>query len=70
MSCKKFLILGWIIKWAEVDEHDFKKKIRKFKNNSNIPKEWAQDLGRKIREKYSWLEVSKMYDEALGELLS
>ena len=58
------------MKWAEVNEEDFKTKIRKFKNSSSIPSEWAKDLGQKIRAKYSWSEISKMYDEALGELLS
>ena len=58
------------MKWAEVNESDFKKKIRKFRNNSSIPDEWAKDLGQKIRDKYSWLEVSKTYDKALGEILS
>ena len=58
------------MKWAEVSEKDFKAKLRKFRKNSTIPKEWAVDLGKKIRKNYSWKEISAAYDEALGDLLS
>lgn len=58
------------MKWAEVSEEDFKTKIRKFRKNNAIPKEWAADLGEKIRSNYSWKEISGIYDEALGDLLS
>ena len=56
--------------WAEVREDDFKKKIRKFYKSTSIPNEWAADLGKKIRENYSWKTISKIYDEVLGEILS
>ena len=58
------------MKWAEIDENDFKYKIRKFRNNSTIPLEWAKELGEKVREEYSWKNISSIYDDALGELLS
>ena len=58
------------MQWAEVKEEDFKKKLRKFRNNSKMPEEWAQDLGKKIRQNYSWPQITKTYDEHLGELLS
>ena len=57
------------MKWAEVREADFKKKIRKFRNASSTPKEWAQKTGEVIREKYSWKAICDAYDEALGDLL-
>ncbi len=58
------------MKWAEANEEDFKAKIRKFRHNPTIPEGWAKDLGQKIRAEYSWSEISKAYDKALGELLS
>ena len=57
-------------KWAQVDEKDFKQKLRKFRQNSNIPSDWAKQLSPKIIEKFSWKCISGVYDEALGELLS
>ena len=56
-------------KWAEVNEEDFKKKITKFKNSSTTPKEWAVELSRVVKEKYSFEAVSKAYDEAFKEYL-
>jgi len=56
-------------KWAEVSEEDFKKKLKKFRNSSQIPSEWAKELGRKIRQNYSQEAVQAIYDEKLGGLL-
>ena len=57
------------MKWAEVNEIDFKKKIRKFRNSSSTPQKWAVETGAIIREKYSWKEICNQYDRALGEIL-
>jgi glycosyltransferase involved in cell wall biosynthesis len=56
-------------KWAEVDEQDFKRKIGKFKESFNTPKEWAMDLQKKIHQKYSFSEISKQYKQILSEYL-
>ena len=56
-------------KWAEVDESDFKKKIKKFRNNSALPKKWADDLKLKICEKYSQKSIEMYYDNVFRELL-
>ena len=58
------------MQWAEVDEIDLKKKMRKFRNSSRIPKEWAVETGKAVREEYSWKKVCEKYDAALGEILS
>lgn len=58
------------MKWAEVNEADFKRKIRKFRQNSSMPNEWAKELGKKLRKKFDWKEISKFYDDALGDILS
>jgi len=53
-------------KWAYPDEDNFKRKIKKFKESSSTPKQWAVDLQTKIVEKYSFQSVSKVYDDVLG----
>jgi glycosyltransferase involved in cell wall biosynthesis len=55
-------------KWAEPLEEDFKRKVAKFKSSSTIPKEWAVDLSSKLKEKYSFDEISKQYDRILGNI--
>lgn len=56
-------------RWAEVNEVDFKKKVRKFKNSPAIPSGWASDLQKKILELYSFEAISRRYDEVLGDVL-
>jgi glycosyltransferase involved in cell wall biosynthesis len=56
-------------KWAEVDEKDFKRRLRKFRNSSSIPKEWAIDLGKKIRSSYCRESNIAKWDETFGALL-
>ena len=56
-------------KWAFANEKDAKKKMRKFVDSQEVPKQWALNLGEKIREKYSFESISKQYDNELGDLL-
>jgi len=56
-------------KWAFANEKDAKKKMRKFVDSQEVPKQWAVNLGEKIREKYSFESISKQYDNELGDLL-
>lgn len=56
-------------RWAETDEEDFKKRIQKFRDSSVVPKEWAKDLGKIIREKYSFDSIYKQYDDQFGNVL-
>lgn len=56
-------------KWAFANEKDAKKKMRKFVDSQEVPKQWALNLGKKIREKYSFESISKQYDNELGDLL-
>lgn len=51
--------------WAEVNESSFKSVLRKFYKQSTMPKQWAKDLGVKIREKYSQEQIEKYWMEAL-----
>jgi len=56
-------------RWAEVSESDFKRRLRKFRESSSIPREWAVDLGKKIRAKYCREAVIAAWDDALGALV-
>lgn len=51
--------------WAEVNESSFKSVLRKFYKQSTMPKQWAKDLGVKIREKYNQEQIEKDWMEAL-----
>jgi glycosyltransferase involved in cell wall biosynthesis len=57
-------------KWAEASEVDFKKRVRKFKNASKAPKEWAEALSGAVKEKFSFRAVAEQYDKVLSEVLS
>ena len=56
-------------KWAEVREDDFKSKVRKFKEKSDKPKQWAIELGEKLRNSHSQSAVSDKYEEVFGTIL-
>jgi hypothetical protein len=56
------------LKWANPSEEDFKKKVLKFRNSHEIPKTWAQDLSKKVKEKYSFSSISSMYDEVFKDI--
>ncbi len=51
-------------KWAEVSEDDFKRRVRKFRQSSSIPREWAKDLGAKIRSNYSQDAIAAAWSAA------
>lgn len=56
-------------KWANPREADFKKKVRKFRNKSNIPASWAGELGEKIRSEYSSESIMKKYDIVVEDII-
>lgn len=56
-------------RWANASESDFKKKVTKFRNSSTIPKEWAIELGSKIRDEYSLEKISKLYENTFNQIL-
>ncbi len=55
--------------WAYPDEQDVKKRLRKFYENPSIPREWAQDLQKTIRERFSFSAIAKKYSEVLSDKL-
>ena len=53
-------------KWAEPSEDDFKKRISKFRTNSDVPKQWALDLESKLSKTHDFESIARQYDELLG----
>ncbi len=56
-------------KWANPIEQDVKRRLKKFYEESDLPKEWAADLKTKIQQNYSFSKISEKYDEVIGTLL-
>ena len=54
-------------KWAEVNEADYKKKIRKFRENSTKPKQWAEELSGKLKESHSFSSISEIWESVMQE---
>lgn len=56
-------------RWAQPSEQNFKKKIKKFRDSAEVPKQWASDLRVKSREKFSKDAILSLYDQTLTEIL-
>lgn len=56
-------------KWAYPKEQDAKIKMMKFYQKPQIPTEWAKDLSKTIKERYSHEFLSKQYDEVFSTIL-
>ena len=54
--------------WAEVNEFDFKKIIRKFYNKPQKPQEWAKQVVSEIRKNYSQAAICEKYDEVFRKI--
>jgi len=55
-------------KWAEVEESDVKRKLRKFRSAARIPEGWAKELSAVVRQEFSFAAVAKKYDEFLNSV--
>jgi hypothetical protein len=55
--------------WAQPDKSDFEKKVNKFISSQEVPRQWARDLGAKIREQYSQSEIERHLDSFATERL-
>lgn len=53
-------------KWAEVNEQDFKKKIRKFYESNNTPKDNAIKLSNILKQNFNRKKIFDQYDEKIG----
>ena len=56
-------------KWANPSEESFKKKIKKFRDSSAVPLEWAKNLRDSCRQKYSKNAVMECYESTFKEIL-
>jgi len=56
-------------KWAEASEEDFKKKVKKFRENSSIPREWATELRKEILGKYSKEKIEECYNKHFESII-
>ena len=54
-------------KWADVNELDFKKKVRKFRERPAKPKTWAEELSKKIKQEYSFHSIAEAWQQAMQE---
>ena len=54
-------------KWAEVQEQDFKKKIRKFRQKSETPNKWAKDLRESLLKTHTHAALSDVWDAAMRD---
>jgi len=55
-------------KWAEAEEDDAKKKMRRVKSNYRNFTDSARILKNKIIENYSWENIAELYDNEFGGL--
>jgi glycosyltransferase involved in cell wall biosynthesis len=55
--------------WAQPDKIDFEKKVNKFISSQEVPRQWARDLGSKIREKYTQKEIERQLNVFAAERL-
>jgi glycosyltransferase involved in cell wall biosynthesis len=55
--------------WAYVKEQDVKARLRKFYQDSALPKQWAVDLQQKIRENYSLSAIKTKYTEFFNSIV-
>ncbi len=54
-------------RWAQPLEEDAKRRFIKFRKASSLPKKWAEELQKKIVEKYSQKAIIRIYDEKLRD---
>ena len=52
-------------RWAEPIEEDVKKRLTKFRKAPDLPRQWAQDLQKKLLDSHSQKNIEKIYDEKL-----
>ena len=55
-------------KWADPIEEDFKKKVKKFRNNYEKPMQWAADLSDKLKDTFSQRAICMKYDDLIDSV--
>jgi len=57
-------------RWAEASEADFKRRVRKFYDNSLKPNEWAAALKNKLLNMYGFEKIANIYEDTFKEQLT
>ena len=55
--------------WANFKEDDFREKILKFYKKSSMPRTWAKELKKDIREGYSFDAIASQYSKKFEKIL-
>jgi glycosyltransferase involved in cell wall biosynthesis len=55
-------------KWAHPTEEDAKRKLRKFAENSSLPRQWAKDLSKTLKDCYSYSVISEQYTKVFDKI--
>jgi glycosyltransferase involved in cell wall biosynthesis len=55
--------------WADINDHDFGVKMKKFYDSPSLPRQWAKDGASKLKALYSFSAISKRYDSVIGKAL-
>jgi glycosyltransferase involved in cell wall biosynthesis len=56
-------------RWAQPNEENFKKRVKKFYESSSTPTQWAAELRESIQKTHSHAAIAARYDEALKGVL-
>jgi glycosyltransferase involved in cell wall biosynthesis len=56
-------------RWAMPKEKEAKRRLKKFRTSSKIPKQWAEELAPKLLADFSQEAINSIYDECLTEFI-
>lgn len=56
-------------KWCEPDERDFKRRVRKFYESPNEPKNWAIELSNKLKTTHCFSNIASIFESTFGDVL-
>ena len=57
------------MRWANADERDAKRKLRRFRDSSKVPEQWAKELAAKLQKTHSFDAISARYTEVLKDVI-
>lgn len=57
------------MRWANPNEADAKKKLKKFYRSPGMPQNWAKELATKLQESHSFAAISDRYSEVLKDII-
>jgi len=54
-------------KWAEPSEENFKHRLKTFYKKPNLPQQWGEELGKKLKETHSMSAIKSIYNKVYHE---